>query len=111
MMPCNLVLSHPLTTYRLREICPNCRNARQIQDGRLELLREGLKQLRISVEGIVAVEDMQERDRQAYIDEEGDAIPMELRKSDLNEIAGQGDMSDKEGNGSAISSSGMLKGG
>lgn len=69
MMPCNLVQSHPLTTYRLQEICPNCRNARQRQDERLGLLKEGLKQLRISVEGIVAVEDIQERGRQAYIEE------------------------------------------
>lgn len=58
MMPCKVVQSHPLTTYRLREVCPNCRNARQRQDGRLGLLKEGLKQLRISVKGMVRVEDL-----------------------------------------------------
>ena len=76
------------------------------------MLKEGLKQLRISVEGMVAVEDMQERGRQAYIEEgKRDDIPMELKKSDLSEIASQRVVSDEEGNESARSRSGMLKGG
>lgn len=111
ILPCKLVQSHPLTTYRLREICPNCRNARVRQDGRLELLKEGLKQLRIIVEGMVAVEDMQQRDRQAHIEDEADAIPAELKESGLNEKASEGDEPDEEVEPGARSRCGMLKGG
>lgn len=77
------------------------------------MLKEGLKQLRISVERMVAVEGMQEKNRQPPLkEEEADAIAAEeLKESYLNDIADQGDASDEEGNGSARSRSGMLKGG
>ena len=111
-MPCNVVQFHPLTTYRLRKVCPNCSHARQRQDGRLGLLKEGLKQLRITVKGIIAVKDMQERDRQAHLEEEeADTISMQQKQWDLNESADEGVASNEEEKASARSRSAMLKGG
>lgn len=86
--------------------------ARQSQDGRLGLLKEGLKELRMSVEGMVAMEDIQERDGQAHMEEEeADAIPTELKQWDLDESADEGDASNEEEKASARGRSAMLKGG
>lgn len=66
----------------------------------------------MSVEGVVVVEDIQEKDGQAHMEEEeGVAIPMELKQWDLNESADKGGASNEEEKASARSRSVMLKGG